>query len=414
MQTLAKRTLPRSPNLFIYDECHCQYADTLAFMDRHPEAIAIGLTATPFASGMGNTWQGMVNVISTNRLIESGYLIRPTIYVAKSPDDADLSISMGEFSGASAGEAGIRIIGNVVEEWIKKTREHFGGPVKTIVFSPTVDHGQVLCRAFADAGFNFQQVSYKDGSDDDRAAKIAEFKRPDSIIHGLVSCAALTKGFDVPDILCGISCRPYRKSLSSHIQEIGRIMRSHEGKDKALWLDHSGNIERFAVDMFDVWENGPGELSKAEKRDSTPRKRDETTREKAVCPQCSGVLRSGSCLACGYERPARSEIVAVEGSMREFDPEALGLTARKGLRADCLKDPKAVWLAALAYTHGHSTRGADHALKWAKGIFHGVYPNDWPARAWGTAPPQVADQGAYALIEREQQRFRKGSKRRRT
>lgn len=412
VQTLAKRTLPRSPNLFIYDECHCQYADTLAFMDRHPEAIAIGLTATPFTSGMGNTWQGMVNVISTNRLIESGYLIRPTIYVAKSPDDADLSISMGEFSGASAGEAGIRIIGNVVEEWIKKTREHFGGPVKTIVFSPTVDHGQVLCRAFADAGFNFQQVSYKDGSDDDRAAKIAEFKRPDSIIHGLVSCAALTKGFDVPDILCGISCRPYRKSLSSHMQEIGRIMRSHEGKDKALWLDHSGNIERFAVDMFDVWENGPGELSKAEKRDSTPRKRDETTREKAVCPQCSGVLRSGSCLACGYERPARSEIVAVEGSMREFDPQALGLTARKGLRADCLKDPKAVWLAALAYTHGHSTRGADHALKWAKGIFHGVYPNDWPARTWGTEPPPIADQAAYALIEREQKRFRKTSKRR--
>ena len=31
------------------------------------------------------------------------------------------------------------------------------------------------------------------------------------------------------------------------------------------------------------------------------------------------------------------------------DPEALGLTARAGLRAECLKDPRAVWDAALAY-----------------------------------------------------------------
>ncbi|MCU9931059.1 hypothetical protein OFL77_27385, partial [Escherichia coli] len=84
----------------------------------------------------------------------------------------------------------------------------------------------------------------------------------------------------------GISCKPYRKSLSSHMQEIGRIMRSIPGEDKkAIWLDHSGNIERFAVDMYDVWENGAGELSHAQKRDSIARERNEKTRDKVVCPE---------------------------------------------------------------------------------------------------------------------------------
>ncbi|WP_233093141.1 helicase-related protein [Paracoccus sp. IB05] len=281
------------------------------------------------------------------------------------------------------------------------------------MFSPTVDHGREICAAFSAAGFNFQQISYLDKSDAERAGKIAEFRRPDSVIHGLVSCGVLTKGFDVADVCCGISCKPYRKSLSSHLQEIGRVMRPIIGGDKkAIWLDHSGNIERFAVDMLDVWDNGAGEMSDAEKRDSTPRKREESQREKPVCPECSGMLRGNACLACGWERPARSEIVAVDGAMREFDAAALGMKARAGLRADCLGQPRKVWEAALAYTHSHSTKGRNHALKWAKGIFHGVYPNDWPARSWGVEPPQMADQAAYALIEREQKRFRKGSKRR--
>lgn len=236
-QTLARRALPRDPSLIVVDEAHCRYKATLDYMARFPDAVKIGLTATPFTPGMAADWDGMVNVRSTRLLIGDGHLIDPTIYVAKSPEDAELGLnSYGEFSDASASSAGIRIIGDVVAEWMQKTREHFGGPVKTIVFSPTVDHGRELCAAFGAAGFNFQQISYLDRDDAARAEKITEFRRPDSIIHGLISCGVLTKGFDVPDVRCGISCKPYRKSLSSHMQEIGRIMRSHPGKDKAIWL----------------------------------------------------------------------------------------------------------------------------------------------------------------------------------
>lgn len=410
-QTLARRALPRDPSLIVVDEAHCRYKATLDYMARFPDAVKIGLTATPFTPGMAADWDGMVNVRSTRLLIEDGHLIEPTIYVAKSPEDAELGLnSYGEFSDASASSAGIRIIGDVVAEWMQKTREHFGGPVKTIVFSPTVDHGRELCAAFGAAGFNFQQISYLDRDDAARAEKIAEFRRPDSIIHGLISCGVLTKGFDVPDVRCGISCKPYRKSLSSHMQEIGRVMRSHPGKDKAIWLCHAGNIERFALDMFDVWENGADDLSKAEKRDSKPRERNEATREKAVCPECSGALRGNFCMACGWERPARSGIVAENGTLHAFDPAALGLTARAGLRAECLKDPRSVWDAALSYCMDHCPRDETKARKWAYGVWRGIFPDAKLPGGWFDASRRGCDQNAYALIDRETKRFRKQRK----
>lgn len=410
-QTLAKRRLPRAPDLIVVDECHTQYKSTLEFMAAYPDAVKIGLTATPFTSGLGNHWDAMVNVIPTRQLIDGGHLVQPKLYIARSPEDAELDInSLGNFSDESAASAGIRIVGDVVAEWVEKTNEHFGGPAKTIVFSPTVEHGRVLCAEFAAAGFNFQQVSYQDKDDAARAEKIAEFRRPDSLIHGLVSCGVLTKGFDVPDCLVGISCRPYRKSLSSHIQEIGRIMRPHPGKTTALWLDHAGNLERFALDMFDVWDNGPGELSKAEKRDSKPRERGEQVREKVMCPECSGALRGNMCTGCGWERPARSQIHAVEGSLQELDPAAFGLESRPGLRADCLKNPRAVWEAALAYCAANTRKGDGFARGWAYRLYKGekgIYPDARLPTGWYDMPvPPSVDPAAMSLIEREVKRFR--------
>jgi superfamily II DNA or RNA helicase len=413
-QTLARRVLPRDPELIVVDEAHTRYKGTIDYMAQHPNAVKIGLTATPFTKGMGADWDAVVNIIPTRDLINAGFLVQPKMYVAKSPEDSELGLnSFGEFSDESAASAGIKIVGDVVEEWTRKTHEHFGGPAKTIVFSPTVDHGRELCAAFAAAGYNFQQISYLDKSDDERREKIREFRRPDSLIDGLVSCGVLTKGFDVPEVRIGISCKPYRKSLSSHMQEIGRIMRSlPDGSPKeALWLCHSGNLERFAIDMFDVWDNGAGELDKAEKRDSEKRERDEVSREKVVCPECSGALRGNTCTGCGWEKPARSNVTEVEGSLQEFNLERMLMQPRDGLRADCLKDPKAVWNGCLNYCLDNSRKGEEHARKWAYGIFRGIYPNNKLPFGWYDMPPMMPNPHAYALADRETRRFRKNAKR---
>src|SRR3546814_13463763 len=69
------------------------------------------------------------------------------------------------------------------------------------VCSSDLAHGEELCRQFQGAGFNFQQISYKSGSDEDRKDLIEEFRKSNSSIQGLVSCEVLTKGFDVKDVM---------------------------------------------------------------------------------------------------------------------------------------------------------------------------------------------------------------------
>lgn len=211
------------PNLVIVDEAHCEYKDFLKFLaERCPRARVIGLTATPFTDGMADHWDALVNGATTNQLLADGWLTPLKIKACVTPDMKGVRKVAGEYEDGETGRRGITIIGDVVHTWVEQVGRYFGGPVKTIVFSPSVEHGAELCRQFAAAGYNFQQISYLDANDKDRRDKIEEFRKSDSAIDGLVSCAVLTKGFDVPDVLCGISCRPSLRQLR-HLRRGNRV-----------------------------------------------------------------------------------------------------------------------------------------------------------------------------------------------
>lgn len=417
-QTLARRTINELPDLIVIDEAHCQYKAVVDLVERVTKAKTIGLTATPFTAGMADNWDGMVNGATVNHLLARKRLTPLKIKACVTPDMQGAKKSFtGEYDEDDAGERGITIIGDVVQTWVQQTEKFFGGPVKTIVFSPSVKHGEELCRQFAEAGFNFQQISYLDASDNERREKIKEFRKPDSAIHGLVSCAVLTKGFDVPDVLCGISCRPYRKSLSSHIQELGRVMRVSPGKEFGLWLDHSGNCISFADDTAWLYEHGVDSLSDAQKRDSEPREPVERIKAKHFCGDCGLQMEASSsiCQSCGWERPKRGEIQTVEGTLIDFEVSLkAAFEPRQGLRAECLQNPKGIWNAALAYTLSNSRHGEDRARKWAYGIWAGIYPGSkLPYGLYDSVcEPATVKPDEWSLIDREVKRFRKSGKRR--
>lgn len=418
-QTLARRTIEDYPDLIVIDEAHCQYDKVIELVGKASKAKVIGLTATPFSAGMAENWDGMVNGATVNQLLAQKRLTPLKIKACVTPDWTGAKKKFtGEYEDEEAGQRGITIIGDVVQTWVQQTEKFFGGPVKTIVFSPSVKHGEELCRQFAEAGFNFQQISYRDASDKDRRDKIREFRKPDSAIHGLVSCAVLTKGFDVPDVLCGISCRPYRKSLSSHVQELGRVMRVAPGKDFGLWLDHSGNAVAFAEDVAWLYEHGVDSLSDAQKRDSEVREAKERQKVKHFCGDCGMQMEPNviTCAACGWERPKRGEIKTVEGTLIDLEVSIKeAFKPRQGLRADCLKNPRGIWNAALAYTEAHSTKGREAARKWAYGIWRGIYPgSDLPQGLYFTSVDHKAiREDEYGLVEREVRRFRQQNNRRR-
>lgn len=416
-QTIARRKFDVLPDLIVIDEAHCRYKSTAEIVARAERAKVIGLTATPFTAGMAEDWDGLVNTTTVNKLLAEGYLAPLKIKACVAPDMTGAKKKFtGEYEDEEAGTRGLTIIGDVVQTWIEQTRKHFGGPAKTIVFSPSVAHGAELCRQFSEAGFNFQQLSYLDNGDDERRAKIAEFRKPDSVIHGLVSCAVLTKGFDVPDCLVGISCRPYRKSFSSHIQEMGRVMRTAPGKEYGLWLDHSGNAIAFADDTAWLFEYGVDSLSDAQKRDSEVREPKEKTRKERFCGCCGMAMEPGAmiCASCGWEKPQRGEIEIVQGELIDLDLKVgERFSPRKGLRAECLKDPKAVFNAALSYATYHTRKGPEAARKWAMGIWFGIYDGAKPPRGFFDSPVNhgrvIPEQ--WSLIEREVTKFRRSNKR---
>lgn len=234
-QTIEKRGSFPGLSLLIIDEAHQSRAQTIEFIQNNPHIKVIGLTATPFTKGMGSVYSHVVSPITTKKLVDAGSLVPLRVFISKEIDMTGAKKVAGEWSQAEATSRGKKITGDIVAEWIKKTHEIFGKPEKTIVFCAGVDHGVDLQAKFREQGYNFVSISYKD---DDQFKKdvIEDFNKPDSDIVGLIATDILTKGFDSPAVKIGVSARPFTKSLSSHIQQMGRVMRTYPGKDFGLWL----------------------------------------------------------------------------------------------------------------------------------------------------------------------------------
>lgn len=370
-QTLEMRGIPSDVQAVFVDEAHCMRKKITEFLES-TGAVVVGLTATPFAKGMGRVYDNMVNVTTMNYLIDAGFLVPLKTYAAKAIDVKDMKVVAGEWSEKEITQRGLEIVGDIVREWQDKTTKHFGGPAKTIVFSATVDHGEALCKEFQAAGFNFQQISYRDGGDNHRRALIEEFRKVDSEIHGLVSCEVFTKGFDVPDVMVGISARPYRKSLSSHMQQLGRVMRTAPGKSYGLWLDHSGNALRFRYDVERIFAKGVDSLDNGE-LDDKPRK-EPTDKERNEIKCSCGYLMLASdpcCPGCGKQRLRNSTVSAVPGVMVEL------ANGKVKPLPPYLSDHSHVW--SQLCTHATQRYGAEpeRARKFALAKYRSIY-NAWP------------------------------------
>jgi len=318
-QTLEKRGSFPGLNLLIVDECHAMREQTVEFIKSNPDIKVIGLSATPFTKGLGRVYDRVISTVTTSQLVEQKVLVPLRVFIAKEIDMTGAKKVAGEWSQAEASSRGQKITGDIVQEWVSKTTAIFGGPRKTIVFCAGVNHGADLARKFAEQGYNFVAISYKD-DDQYKRDVIEEFSKPDTTMHGLIATDILTKGFDVPDVMIGISARPFSKSLSSHIQQMGRVMRGHPGKEFALWLDHSGNYLRFREDWEEVYGSGVHGLDDGKEK----AKKEPTDKEKAEakCPACGALWSSGTdiCSHCGYVRPRKSLVQEVPGEMEELKP----------------------------------------------------------------------------------------------
>lgn len=394
-QTLESRGFTRSGvDLIIHDEAHVSRS-LLRHYFQNAKANVIGLTATALTKGLADVYSRVVNVTTTNALLDDGWLSPLKIYAAKAPDMKGARIVAGEFHEQDAEERGLKIVGDVVQEWHSKTRLHFGSGVKTICFSSTVAHGEEICRQFQAIGQNFVQISYLDGSDEKRRAIIEEFRKPDSNIVGLVSVDALVRGFDVPDIKCVIIARPFRKSLSSHIQLLGRGMRVAPGKEFCLVLDHANNVLRFKEETDEIFANGIHELDDTRWEAKARPEPDEKVKKDMTCSVCHYLLMPGMmcCPACGKERVRRSlvenmpgQLVPVEDKRKPEPP----MPTWQG-------NPSRTWNQLCGMAMQRKKGDVQLARKWALGQYKGLF-DKWPTEPFNPAASPHVDIDLNARI----------------
>lgn len=383
-QTVARRAWPDPLDLIVVDECHASYRSTLARIDRR-DAVTIGLTATPFARGMGKHYDAVVTAQTTTALIEDGFLSPYDIYAASEPDMTGAKVSAGEWTDSERESRSMPIVGDCVVEYLK----HAAGK-KFICFGSTVAHCEELQRQFLAAGVQTGLYTYL-GRGDERAEMVDEFRKPDSYLSGLISVAALAKGFDVPSVECVIVARPLRSSMTEHIQMIGRgLRRDPENPAKRCTvLDHAGNTIRFWDQMMEFFEVGATELDngkrkkkvKAERKKPAPRK----------CPKCHHVhAPRPHCPMCGYEY-----------TRREIEHEVGELVA-VGSGAPTMDEKRAFYgeLLTLAEVRGYKTGWAKHKYREKFGV--------WPAV--GDVSPRPVSRDTHNWVRSRQIAYAKSRK----
>jgi DNA repair protein RadD len=375
-QTLERRSDFPKVDLLIVDECHVARKQTTEFIKANPDVKVVGLTATPFTKGLGEIYKHVVCGATNEWLVERKWLTPLKVYIAKEIDMTGAKKVAGEWAQDVVTERGMKLTGDIVEEWVKKTHEIFGKPEKTIVFCAGVAHGADLVEQFARKGYNFVSISYRDNDEFKREA-IEDFAKPDTQIHGLIATDILTRGFDVPDVKIGVSARPFSKSLSSHVQQMGRVMRPHHSKDFAVWLDHSGNYLRFQDDWDALFSDGVQELD--QKVEKPKKEVSEDKKEASKCPKCGHLWpkNADSCPACGHVRMRKSQIESVAGEMHE-----LGTAGKR-------ENNQAFYSELLFYAHsrGYNPNWAKHKYRerfgsWPRNLSEASIPTTPKTQAW--------------------------------
>jgi superfamily II DNA or RNA helicase len=356
---LAKRAKKKVPDLLIVDEAHILHRSVIKMIKDNPQLKVLGLTATPFTKGLGSIFTNVVAGPTYEDIIEKQWLVPLKVYIAKEIDMEGAKKVAGEWSAEEVTSRGVQITGDIVAEWEKKSFEMFKKAAKTIVFCAGVAHGRDLEKKFKEAGYNFVSISYKE-DDEFKRMTIEEFSKPDSEIHGLIATDILTRGFDVSDVMIGVSARPFSKSFSSHVQQIGRVMRPHPGKEFGLWLDHAGNFLRFKGDWDTLYTEGVKEL----KDGGEKAKKEPTEKEKkeSKCPKCKALwtFPSDTCLECGFIRQRLSEVINVAGTL-----EALELKPNKAFNTQKFYSE----LVYYARMKGYKDCWAAHKFKEKTGSF---------------------------------------------
>lgn len=313
IQTLARRIRQDrlTFDLLIVDECHHAAAGTWQTVrDAFPKAKLLGVTATPVRSdgkGLDSVFDDLIIGPSVEELIAGGHLVQPVVYAPPVQFNLDgVRKRGGDFDQRDLSDKMDKptITGDVIGHY----RKLCGGK-PAIAFCASVAHAEHVAAEFRAAGYRAKSV---DGNTPpaERAAAIHDLGQ--GKLNVLTSCDIISEGTDVPAVSAAILLRP-TMSLGLYIQQVGRALRPAPGKDRAIILDHVGNVMRHGMPDDDrEWTlEGTARAGKAD-NDNVPAVRQ--------CVKCYACYKPAPvCPQCGHHEPIKAREVAVsDGELVEI------------------------------------------------------------------------------------------------
>ncbi|HJS88585.1 MAG TPA: DEAD/DEAH box helicase [Steroidobacteraceae bacterium] len=361
-----QRLQPFPIQLIIVDEAHLSITATRrSLLELWPEALRIGLTATPTrkdGKALGLLYDQLIEPVTVADLVLDGFLVPARYFSVSEPDLKRVRTVAGDYHQAELERAVNRpeLVGDVVAHWLKHAATR-----RSVVFATSIKHSVALCEEFLRSGVAAEHVD----ADTPQAFRDATFERfRAGATQVLTNCFLASYGFDLPELSCVVLARP-TKSLMLYLQMIGRGLRTAESKSDCLVLDHSGCVHRFGFAHDERQWTLEGEQALVQQENSEPERREA---KQLTCPECSCVFGGARlCPECGYFfAPKGKEIRTLEGELVEIGE---ALTRELQDRAAFYAELRGV----AAERHWKPTAAACQ--------FKERY-GDWPPRAWNSMP----------------------------
>jgi DNA repair protein RadD len=311
-------TIKRKPDIIIIDEAHRSVSSSyMRLLDACPDAIVIGLTATPQRTdgrGLGEIYNDLVEVEPMRWLMDNGFLCDYKLIAPPSSlDMSGVKTKMGDYDIAETEKAIDRP--SITGDAIKVYRQYVDGK-RCMVFCVTIKHSQHVCDQYNAAGIPAEHI---DGthSDAEREGALSRFRSGQTLILTTVQLAI--EGLDIPAVEAVQLLRP-TKSVIVYLQIIGRGLRPEPGKTHLYILDQVRNWEFHGLpDDEREWS-----LDSSKKR--AKKKEDEPDIKVKQCGHCWAVFKPGpdKCPNCGAPVVnAPRMIEQIEGEVVEIDVTAV-------------------------------------------------------------------------------------------
>lgn len=324
VQTLVRRMDQyKEPDLLIIDEAHRAAAKTYqTIIERWPNAMVIGLTATPQRTDgkpLDIMFETLVLGPTIRELMDAGYLCDYEIYAP--PIGIDVSTvkrKMGDYDTKEL--EGVVDKASITGDAVAHYKTHATGK-RCVVMCVSIKHAQHVCDQYIAAGVSAGVIEgTMTGVQRDKM--LADFASGALMV--ICNVQLLVEGVDIPMIEVVQWLRP-TQSLVVWLQGNGRGLRPAEGKSHLVVFDHVGNCLRHGLPDDDR------EWSLEGKEKGSKKKAADEIKVKQ-CSSCWSVFRPGpqNCPTCGAPvAGAPREIEVIAGELKKVDKEAIRIEKKK-------------------------------------------------------------------------------------